>query len=193
MKIRKIAQRGFTLIELMIVVAIIGVLAALAVYGVTRYLASSKTAEARNALGRLGKDVTSAYEGENMDTTVLTLKGSTAISRRLCKTSTKVPAADGAIKGKKYQSDPGEWVGADKETGWTCLKFSMQDPQYYQYEYISLGGSAADVTADSIAHGDLDADGALSTFKLAGKIQAATGGGLIFTLAPSIEIGDEFE
>jgi type IV pilus assembly protein PilA len=44
-------SRGFTLIELMIVVVIIGVLATLAVYGLSSYIQKSKLAEAREVVG----------------------------------------------------------------------------------------------------------------------------------------------
>src|SRR5678815_2314921 len=59
-------QRGFTLIELMIVVAIIGILAVLAIYGVSRYLKSAKTAEASNNIGALQKQATEALTREKM-------------------------------------------------------------------------------------------------------------------------------
>ena len=59
-------QRGFTLIELMIVVAIIGILAVLAIYGVSRYLKSSKTAEATNNIGAIQKNATEALTREKM-------------------------------------------------------------------------------------------------------------------------------
>jgi type IV pilus assembly protein PilA len=47
-------QKGFTLIELMIVVAIIGILAAIAIPNFLRFQAKSKQAEAKTNLGALG-------------------------------------------------------------------------------------------------------------------------------------------
>ncbi len=46
-------KRGFTLIELMIVVVIIGVLATMATVGYRKYINSAKTAEAREVIGSI--------------------------------------------------------------------------------------------------------------------------------------------
>ncbi|MBI3622114.1 MAG: prepilin-type N-terminal cleavage/methylation domain-containing protein, partial [Nitrospirae bacterium] len=47
-------KKGFTLIELMIVVAIIGILAAIAIPNFLRFQAKSKQAEAKTNLGAIG-------------------------------------------------------------------------------------------------------------------------------------------
>ena len=57
-------HKGFTLIELMIVVAIIGILAAIAIPNFLRYQAQSRQAEARTNLGGIFVAETS-YFGEN--------------------------------------------------------------------------------------------------------------------------------
>jgi hypothetical protein len=88
-----------------------------------------------------------------------------------------VPAAITSVKGKKYQantaagSDWGKDEAANK--GFYCLKFMMQDPQYYEYNYISDG----DVTVPTMgtkftatANGDLNGDGILSTFLVLGAV-----------------------
>lgn len=187
MTIRKRLKEGFTLVELMIVVAIVGVLAVLAVYGVRKYIANAKTAEAKNSLGQIGKDAVTAYEGEKMAATVLTTGTSTGILREMCaKSSATVPSSKVGIEGKKYQSNRLDWSNATDvpiNAGFPCLKFEMTAPQYYMYDYQApagaLGTEASIFTAT--ANGDLNGDGVLSTFQQTGKIQEGR-----LTVAPSI-------
>lgn len=173
-------KRGFTLVELMIVVAIIGVLSALAIYGVRKYIANAKSAEARMTIGRIAKDASAAYNRENMAATVLTPGTSAGVTNRLCASATLVPAVT-SIKGQKYQSTVAQWKGGDATTGWSCLKFSMQDPQYYAYNYTATGPTDATGSFVAEAHGDLNGDGTTSDFTLAGAVNTG-----VVNVAPNI-------
>jgi len=185
---KRILKRGFTLVELMIVVAIIGVLAALAIYGVRKYLNNAKTAEAREALGRIAKDASGAYNRENMAATVLDLGGVAGVSNRLCASATAtVPSTKDKIAGQKYQSSPSEWNAGSQVDGWQCLKFTMQEPQYFMYKYEATTPTATDGSFVASAFGDLNGDGNTSTFAMGGALKRdAAGGGIALTIAPTI-------
>lgn len=64
-------EKGFTLIELMIVVAILGILAAIAIPNFMRFQAKSKQSEAKTNLGAIGTTA-EAFRSEN-DTYVATV------------------------------------------------------------------------------------------------------------------------
>lgn len=56
------SRKGFTLIELMIVVAIIGILAAVAIPAYNTYIRKARMAEVTNAVGAVGSAVVEVYQ-----------------------------------------------------------------------------------------------------------------------------------
>ena len=171
--ITKRLARGFTLIELMIVVAIVGILAVLAIYGVRKYLANAKTAEATNSLGQIGKSQAAEYEKESMAGSILAPGTTAGLSRQLCAGPDGPVPQTGSIQGQKYQSSVADWNSkCASNAGFCCLKFSMDQPQYYSYSWatttLGIGGQFT-----ATANGDLNGDTILSTFQLLGSVNTA--------------------
>src|SRR5258708_6873875 len=168
---------AFTLIELMIVVAIVGVLAVLATYGVRKYIAQSKAAEATNALGNMANAVVAVYESNetNPNTAVLAVGSTLGFDHVMCKgASASVPATKALISGRKYQSSWADWsVDSVGDSGFACLKFTMDQPQYYMYSYTTKGSAMPGDSFTGVANGDLSGDGILSTYSITTAINSS--------------------
>ena len=183
-------KRGFTLVELMIVVAIIGVLAALAIYGVEKYLANSKSAEAKQHVGAISRGAHGAYEGTFAQSDVVTEGNLSSIEEHtLCGSAQPVPVA-GVPQGKKYQPHTADGLDFDvgtANTGWKCLRFQITSPIHFQYHYnrngvptevAPLNGARCNAPPcyEAAALSDFNGDGAIfGAVARTGKINPLTG------------------
>jgi type IV pilus assembly protein PilA len=186
------AKKSSTWIIILVVVLgggvlLIGTLVLLAVYSTRRFVASAKTAEAKNTIGAIARAARQSYEREREPEP----DGST---HALCKSAITVPAAVPA--GTKYMpaASGADFDTGDGVTGWKCLRFMMIDPIYYQYQYPQGSGYLArsidpgPTGFEAAARGDLDGDGDTSLFAVTGRVSGGT-----VTVSPSIVIENEFE
>ncbi|XXX71616.1 type II secretion system protein [Sorangium sp. So ce134] len=179
-------SRGFTLIELMIVVAIIGVLAALAVVGVRNYIATAKTAEAKQIVGAITRSAVTQYERDRDVSQLLPATGVTADQIHfLCGSARPVPFNFASVQGTKYQPSeaPGDdFMSGSPVEGWQCLGFTTISPIYFQYSYqVGSGYLSEDLLGAPLptgseafeagARGDLDGDGLTCTLVRTGEVR----------------------
>ena len=174
---KRYSNRGFTLIELMIVIAIVGILATLAFYGYAKFVGSAKSAEARQTVGAISLAAKASYERQTAPSEALAPgQFSQQSSQSICGTANPVPNT--IPVGTKYQpiSTPGQdFEAGNAANGWQCLRFRISDPITYQYSYVSgsapISSQPASPGFEAGAQGDVDGDGVISQFALTGQIQ----------------------
>ena len=105
------------------------------------------------------------------------------ISIRNVKGSAKpVPASLAAVTdGKKYQSSPAEWKGEDPTMGFTCVRFVMDSPQWWQYEVVTDSPGSA-VGNKFVAYARRQVGKEIIEFSLTGVL----GAGGMLSISPSI-------
>jgi prepilin-type N-terminal cleavage/methylation domain-containing protein len=153
---KKRAQQGFTLIELMIVVAIIGILAAVAI---PMFWEATGKAKKTEAIVQLEKIKKKAIESYTTNATFPPLPAALTPGQSCC---------DQNIGGKKKCAA----VDADwDKPEWRALEFSLNENFFFQYKYEPTGNGAA---FKATAVGDTDCDGTTVTFTLDGTNVSGT-------------------
>src|SRR5277367_2360314 len=162
---------GFTLIELMIVVAIIGVLAAVAIPAFLDYMKKSRATEAGEQLNAIGKKQKTLFGERSAYTSVagakLPANAPLAPGLDCCGGiggTVAVPGTAGNVG--KCSADPASFKA---DPGWGDMNFSVNEESSYEYQYTTTAANAY----IAYGYGDTDCDGIEGIFSLVGTIDVS--------------------
>lgn len=127
--------KGFTLIELMIVVAMLGILATIAEPFFSSYMLRSKTSEAATSLAKMVEGEIKYYHNNNSFISAGPINIPPSPSTQVL----------------DFSTDP----------NWSEIDFEISGGAYYGYEAVSTVSNAVDCSAV----GDLNGDGVTSLFR----------------------------
>jgi prepilin-type N-terminal cleavage/methylation domain-containing protein len=174
------AGSGFTLIELMMAVAIIGVLAATAIPAFSKYIRKAKTAEARQNLKKISDGARQYYlDQQAADVTGMQPLPPQFPSALIAITPWDNTCCANGAAGTKEKCQPTP-NGVGDHPAWTALQFSLSEPTYYLYFYYRSGPPFGNEFT-AWAQGNLDCDNQISQFTVHGFVDPTYADGPIST------------
>jgi prepilin-type N-terminal cleavage/methylation domain-containing protein len=185
--------KGFTLIELMIVVAILGILAVVAVPALQKYMRRAKTAEAKTQIAKIFDATSSYFKSEHAERGATGFIADGGLVQDMA--THRCPHPTGQPAGGQAEITPELGLNCNEGPGgrciptaggggagyydiglwnnnpvWNALNFLQEQGHYFHYNFIAVnettGYGRCQFTAQAFA--DLDDDQIFSTFERSG-------------------------